>query len=80
MSEYTIKQGIPLPPDGRGEFIKNQKGRGKIQLLVSQMMVGDMVEADESKVSCITTAAKKQGMRFTSRKLESGKTGVWRIA
>ena len=77
MSEYVIKQGIPLPPSGRGAFIK--KGQGKIQLLVKQMNVGDMIETDESKVAIFATAARNQGMKLTSRKLESGKIGVWRI-
>ncbi len=79
MSEYVIKQGIPLPPSGRGDFIKKQKGQGKIQLLVKQMNLGDMIETDASKVASFATAARNQGMKLTSRKMESGKIGVWRI-
>ncbi len=80
MSEYVIKQGIPLPPSDRGGFIKKQRGQGKIQLLVKQMNLGDMIETDASKVASIATAARSQGMKLTSRKLESGKIGVWRTA
>ena len=80
MSEYTIKQGIPLPPDGKGAFLSTKKGQGKLQLVVKQMMLGDMVETDASKVSSFSTAAKTLGFKTTSRKLDNGKIGVWRTA
>lgn len=77
MSEFVIKCGVPLPPKSK-HF---KKGGGKLQKIMKQMDIGDMVEAaDWKKVSCFNSSARSLGFKVANRKLPNGKIGVWRTA
>lgn len=80
METVVIKRGIPLPPSMTGQYLRGRKGNGKLQVLVSQMNVGDMIEVEHTQVPKFRNALKTLGMKSESRKLEAGKSGVWRTA
>lgn len=75
MKTLVIKSGVPIPPSNFG------KRGSPIQDVLKSMEVNQMFEVDKWKeVSGVKAAAKAVGAQVCSRKLESGKIGVWRTA
>lgn len=72
MSEYVIETGVPIPPKQRG------KGPGP-KYPFHLLEVGQSVVLPR-KAESAATKARRNGKRFTARRLPDGLVRVWRIA
>ncbi|MBL8350495.1 MAG: hypothetical protein JNL87_09280 [Burkholderiaceae bacterium] len=69
----AIKKGVPLPPRIRG--LGDRYG-----ILLGRMEPADCVELTERHAKSMTHRARVLGIPVTTRKLDNGAVGLWRLA
>jgi|TARA_R110000737_G_scaffold178072_1_gene202598 hypothetical protein len=73
---FEVKSGVPIPESGGSQGRK--KGRGKWQVLINSMAVGDCVDIPSGSYNPIYVAARRMGIDLTSRDVGAGIVRVWR--
>ena len=74
--DFEIKSGVPIPESGGVQGRK--KGKGKWQILINSMAVGDCVDIPAASYNPIYVAARRMDIEMTSRDIGAGIIRVWR--
>jgi len=74
--DFEVKTGVPIPE--LAETMGRKKGRGKWQVLVNSMAVGDCVDIPENSYNPIYVSARRMGIDLTRRDIGAGLIRVWR--
>ena len=74
--DFEVKTGLPIPE--LADTMGRKKGRGKWQVLVNSMAVGDCVDIPESSYNPIYVSARRMGIDLTRRDIGAGLIRVWR--
>lgn len=72
----TIQSGIAIPPANRGTFAK---GKGAYDAALTAMKPGDSFTISKKKVGTVFSAARRLGVKLTTRTEDKESLRVWRI-
>jgi hypothetical protein len=70
--ELKVEKGVPLP-----SRVTTSTNEG--QALLERMAPGDMVRVTESQAKALGFAARRTGIKVTTRRLSATELGLWRL-